>query len=38
VLDVAPAFTLKQAGGGRFALEKQLKEGPVVLVFFEKCG
>jgi hypothetical protein len=36
--DVAPDFTLSRAGGGSFTLEEQLKEGPVVLVFFEKCG
>lgn len=38
VVDVAPSFTLDQAGGGVFTLEDQLEEGPVVLVFFEKCG
>ena len=35
---VAPAFTLEQAGGGSFALEERLSEGPVVLVFFERCA
>jgi hypothetical protein len=38
VPDVAPDFTLDRAGGGSFTLEDQLEEGPVVLVFFEKCG
>lgn len=38
VPDVAPSFTLNRAGGGEFTLADQLKEGPVVLVFFEKCG
>lgn len=38
VPEVAPDFTLNQAGGGSFTLEDQLEEGPVVLVFFERCG
>jgi hypothetical protein len=38
VPEVAPDFTLNQAGGGYFTLGEQLEEGPVVLVFFEKCG
>jgi hypothetical protein len=38
VPDVAPDFTLDRAGGGSLTLEDQLEEGPVVLVFFEKCG
>lgn len=38
VPDVAPAFTLNRAGGGTFTLREQLEEGPVVLVFFERCG
>jgi hypothetical protein len=38
VPDVAPDFTLSRAGGGSFALKEQLEEGPLVLVFFEKCG
>lgn len=38
VPDIAPGFTLSRAGGGLFTLEEQLEEGPVVLVFFEKCG
>jgi len=35
---VAPAFTLDRAGGGQVSLEGQLEEGPVVLVFFQRCG
>ena len=38
VPDVAPDFTLDRAGGGAFTLKDQLEEGPVVLVFFERCG
>lgn len=38
VPDVAPNFTLDRAGGGTLTLNDQLEEGPVVLVFFEKCG
>lgn len=38
VPEIAPDFTLNRAGGGSFTLGDQLKEGPVVLVFFEKCG
>jgi hypothetical protein len=37
-LDVAPDFTLDRAGGGSFTLRDQLENGPVVLVFFERCG
>ncbi|MDY6874932.1 MAG: hypothetical protein SWK90_01830 [Chloroflexota bacterium] len=35
---VAPDFTLEQAGGGTLTLREQLTQGPVVLVFFQKCG
>lgn len=38
VPEVATNFTLDRAGGGTWALEDQLEEGPVVLVFFERCG
>ena len=34
----ASDFTLEQAGGGSLTLNKQLEEGPVVLVFFQRCG
>lgn len=36
--EVAPEFVLQRATGGTFTLTKQLAEGPVVLVFFQKCG
>ncbi|MFQ6102026.1 MAG: hypothetical protein ACE5OS_12445 [Anaerolineae bacterium] len=36
--EVAPDFTLERAGGGVLTLTKQLAQGPVVLVFFQKCG
>lgn len=35
---VASDFTLDRAGGGTFSLSSQLEKGPVVLVFFERCG
>jgi hypothetical protein len=31
-------FTLERAGGGTFTLSDRLAEGPVVLVFFHRCG
>lgn len=31
-------FTLERAGGGTFTLLEQLTRGPVVLVFFQRCG
>ena len=37
-LATAPDFTLPQVGGQDFTLSEQLAEGPVVLVFFQKCG
>jgi hypothetical protein len=36
--EIAPDFTLAQASGGSFTLSEQLAQGPVVLVFFQKCG
>ena len=36
--EIAPDFTLDRAGGGKFTLSEQLAQGPVVLVFFQKCG
>ncbi len=36
--DVAPDFTLERAGGGTLTLAEQLAQGPVVLVFFQRCG
>jgi hypothetical protein len=38
VAEQAPDFTLEQTGGGTFTLAEQLAEGPVVMVFFQKCG
>jgi hypothetical protein len=37
-LQVAPDFTLPQVSGGEFTLSEQLARGPVVLVFFQRCG
>ncbi|MCP4539960.1 MAG: hypothetical protein GY832_22700 [Chloroflexi bacterium] len=34
----APDFTLDRAGGDTFTLSDQLAQGPVVLIFFQKCG
>jgi hypothetical protein len=34
----APDFTLDQFEGGAFTLSEQLAQGPVVLVFFQRCG
>jgi hypothetical protein len=36
--EIAPDFTLAQTSGGSFTLSEQLAQGPVVLVFFQKCG
>jgi hypothetical protein len=36
--EIAPDFTLVRAGGDRFTLADQLTQGPVVLVFFQRCG
>jgi hypothetical protein len=38
LLSVAPDFTLERAGGGSFTLSEHLARGPVVLVFFQRCG
>jgi uncharacterized lipoprotein len=35
---VAPHFSLPQAGGGRVGMSDQLARGPVVLVFFQRVG
>jgi hypothetical protein len=35
---VAPDFTLQRTNGSTFTLTEQLAQGPVVLVFFQKCG
>jgi|YNPNPStandDraft_1061719.scaffolds.fasta_scaffold09391_2 hypothetical protein len=34
----APDFTLERVDGGWFTLTQQLASGPVVLVFFQRCG
>jgi hypothetical protein len=36
--EAAPDFTLERAGGGALTLSEQLARGPVVLVFFQRCG
>jgi len=36
--EIAPDFTLERAGGSTLALAEQLAQGPVVLVFFQRCG
>ena len=38
LFEIAPDFTLERVGGGEFTLTDQLAQGPVVLVFFQKCG
>jgi hypothetical protein len=37
-LQVAPDFTLPRVRGGELTLSEQLVQGPVVLVFFQRCG
>lgn len=37
-LSVAPDFTLQQVGSETFTLSDQLSQGPVALVFFQRCG
>ncbi|MEE8389615.1 MAG: hypothetical protein V3S14_02315 [Anaerolineae bacterium] len=38
LFEIAPDFTLERAGGGEFTLTEQLAQGPVGLIFFQKCG
>ena len=38
VPETAPDFNLQRAGGDVFILTEQLAQGPVVLVFFQRCG
>ncbi len=37
-LTIAPDFALDRVGGGQLTLSEQLAQGPVVLVFFQRCG
>jgi cytochrome oxidase Cu insertion factor (SCO1/SenC/PrrC family) len=37
-LETAPDFTLEQSDGSAFTLSEQLAQGPVVLVFFQRCS
>lgn len=34
----APDFTLERSDGSAFTLSEQLAQGPVVLVFFQRCS
>jgi hypothetical protein len=36
--EIAPDFTLERADGSTFTLSEQLAQGPVVLLFFQRCG
>jgi hypothetical protein len=36
--ETAPDFTLERARGGALTISEQLAQGPVVLVFFQRCG
>ena len=38
ILQVALDFTLPRVRGGELTLSEQLAQGPVVLVFFQRCG
>jgi cytochrome oxidase Cu insertion factor (SCO1/SenC/PrrC family) len=38
VLKAAPDFTLERSDGSAFTLSEQLAQGPVVLVFFQRCS
>jgi cytochrome oxidase Cu insertion factor (SCO1/SenC/PrrC family) len=37
-LKAAPDFTLERSDGSGFTLSEQLVQGPVVLVFFQRCS
>ena len=37
-LKAAPDFTLERSDGRAFTLSEQLAQGPVVLVFFQRCS
>jgi hypothetical protein len=37
-LKTAPDFTLPRVNGDQLTLSEQLTHGPVVLVFFQRCG
>ena len=34
----APDFSLERATGGTFSLSQQWTQGPVVLLFFQRCN
>jgi cytochrome oxidase Cu insertion factor (SCO1/SenC/PrrC family) len=36
--EAAPDFTLERSDGSTFTLSEQLAQGPVVLVFFQRCS
>jgi cytochrome oxidase Cu insertion factor (SCO1/SenC/PrrC family) len=37
-LKAAPDFTLERSDGSTFTLSEQLAQGPVILVFFQRCS